>query len=319
MGIKLQSIVPLNDGAPKIDYYSRILLMGSCFSESIGEKLQYYKFDASINPFGIIFNPHSLAKLISRTISENPFKKNDLFEHQGIWKSFEVHSQWTDTNSDRLLKNLNDQLIWLREYLKSTSHVIITLGTAWVYRYDKSKNIVANCHKVIASEFTKELLSVKDIEESLEIMISELRKLNPNLKILFTLSPVRHLKDGYVENSRSKARLMDAIQQCCQFEFEVDYFPAYEIVMDELRDYRFYKQDLVHPNDLAVDYIWEKFRMVWLNPLSKPLMEKVGKIQRSLAHKPLNPRQADTVEFEKKLSEKIKELQKLLPSIKFDS
>lgn len=319
MGIKLQSIVPLNDGAPKIDYNSRILLMGSCFSESIGEKLQYYKFDASINPFGIIFNPHSLARLISRTISEETFEENDVFEHQGIWKSFEVHSQWSHTDRDSLLKNLNNKRIWLREYIKSTSHVIITLGTAWVYRYNKAKNIVANCHKVAATEFTKELLSVKDIEESLVVMVSELRKLNPNLKFLLTLSPVRHLKDGFVENSRSKARLMDAIQQFCQSDADVDYFPAYEIVMDELRDYRFFKQDLVHPNELAVDYIWEKFRKVWLHPSSEPIMEKVGKIQKSLAHKPLNPEIASTAEFEKKLSEKIKELQGLLPGIQFDS
>lgn len=318
MGIKLQSIVPIHEGAPKIDYDSKVLLMGSCFSESIGDTLKYYKFDVSINPFGIIFNPVSLEKLVTRAISGEPFKPVDVFEHQDIWKSFEVHSKWSHADRAIFINDLNTQRKALRTFLEKATHAIFTLGTAWVYRHRQSKSIVANCHKIPAKEFTKELLSVEDVKQSLGNMVKELRKLNPSLKIMFTLSPVRHLKDGFVENNQSKARLIDALQQIYQINQGVDYFPSYEIVMDELRDYRFYKKDLVHPNDLAVEYIWEKFKRSWIQADVFPLMEQIMIIRKSQDHKPFHPDLKAHKEFQESLSKKIEQLQKRIPGIRFD-
>lgn len=314
--MKLQTIVPIHEGAPKIDYHSKVLLLGSCFSESIGEKLQYFKFDAQSNPFGVIFNPYSLEKILERVIQKRPFKANDLFHSEGLWRSFEVHSQWANTDREALLEGLNEQLLQLGESLKKTTHCIITLGTAWVYRYKESNEYVANCHKVPGTKFEKELLEVADIIDSLTHMVVLLESINPRIKVLFTVSPVRHIKDGFIENNRSKGRLLDAVQTVME-DSSADYFPSYEIMIDELRGYRFYADDLVHPNALGIQYIWEKFQQTWLAPSVNPLMNKIEGIQKSLAHRPMNPELPSAKEFRNNLEQKIEALRKELPHIDF--
>lgn len=316
MGTKLQTIVPIAEGEPKIDYHSQLLLLGSCFSENIGDKLEYYKFTSWSNPFGIIFNPYSLEQLLCRTIEDFPFEKKDLVEREGVWRSFEVHSQWQRASPESLLADLNEQRKKLKEYLQDATHCIITLGTAWVYRYKTTHNWVANCHKVPGTEFEKELMEVEAIAESLRKMVGLLERIHPNIKVIFTLSPVRHIKDGFTENNRSKGRLLDGIHTAVESTKAV-YFPSYEIMMDELRDYRFYADDLLHPSSLAVAYIWEKFQQTWIDPSLASTMEKIQAVQKALAHRPMNPKQKNSKDFSEKLRRKIEEVRSLIPNIEF--
>ena len=201
--------------------------------------------------------------------------------------------------------------------LETTSNIIITLGTAWVYRHIASKKIVANCHKVPQKEFQKELLITDEIKTSLENCMALVKKVNPNAQFIFTVSPVRHLKDGFVENQRSKAHLITALHQMINGN-DVSYFPAYEIMMDELRDYRFYGKDMLHPNELAVDYIWEKFRSVWISPDCLSVMEEVDSIQKGLMHRPFNPDSVGHQKFRTSLQAKITYLQEKYPFMKFE-
>ncbi len=316
MGIKLQTIVPIAEGEPKIDYHSNILLLGSCFSENIGDKLDYFKFASWSNPFGVIFNPYSLEQLLIKAVSNLPFDRSNTLEKDGVWCSFEVHSQWSASTREELIDQLNAQRLKLRKYLETTTHCIITLGTAWVYRYKKTDTWVANCQKVPSYEFQKELMDTEVIAKCLQNMVELLKNFRPEMRVIFTVSPVRHIKDGYMENHRSKGRLLDAIQATVDATTAV-YFPSYEIMMDELRDYRFYADDLLHPNSLGIDYIWERFQETWIDREVIPLMAKVSNIQKSLAHRSFNPDSKNTVEFNEKLAQKMAELSKEIPNIQF--
>ncbi len=272
-----------------IDYASKLVLFGSCFSENIGNKLQYYKFQTTVNPFGILFHPIAIEQLITRAINLAKYSENDLMQNNDLWFSFDAHSSLSATNKSQVLERLNGAITHTYEQLKTASHVILTLGTAWVYRQITSDRIVANCHKIPQKQFLKELLSVDEIINSLQASITLVRDINPKVNILFTVSPVRHLKDGFVENTVSKSHLISAVNAIVEPRHHIFYFPAYEIMMDELRDYRFYNADMIHPNDTAVDYIWEQFNTAWLSDDSKRIMSQVDSIQKRMAHKPFNP------------------------------
>jgi hypothetical protein len=216
-----------------------------------------------------------------------------------------------------LLSELNTQLDITNGELQKVTHIVITLGTAWVYRHIETDRIVANCHKIPQKKFLKELLSVDDVTQSLDAILAMVKSVNPNVNVLLTVSPVRHLKDGFVENTRSKSHLLSGIHQIVDSRKKVYYFPSYEIVMDELRDYRFYKSDMVHPNQLAVDYIWNKFSSVWLSEVGLSTLKIVGNIQNKKAHKPFNPHSIAHQEFLTKLQSEIDELQEKYPQISF--
>lgn len=280
--MKLSTIVPIKPLAPPLDYESKVLCLGSCFAENISKKLRYFGFNTVINPFGIIFNPASLATLVERCVTEEKFDERDIDETF----SFFAHSDLNGTDAETTVENLNNALCSLRERIENASHVFITLGTAWVYRHQDRDMIVANCHKQPQSEFSKELLTTNQINLHLESIVEQVEKLNPDCTICFTLSPVRHLRDGHVENLRSKSRLHDAIQN--QVDQGLQYFPAYEIVMDELRDYRFYKPDMIHLNETGTDYVWLCFRESGINKNTYDAMNAVEKYQRLAAHRPKN-------------------------------
>ena len=252
--------IPIQKSSFPIDYDSKILLLGSCFAENMGEKFDYFKFQTTINPFGIIFNPVSLEKLIRRSVEKRKFTENDIFFHNDLWHCFEVHSELSNSDKDVFLESLNDLIRSTNKQLSDSTHIIITLGTSWVYRNIESNEIVANCHKVPQKQFTKELLSIHQTEESLQSIISLIHSVNPNCNFIFTVSPVRHIKDGFTENTLSKAHLIAAIHKTIDHHpSPITYFPSYEIMMDELRDYRFYGEDMLHPNQTAIDYIWIQF------------------------------------------------------------
>ena len=301
-----------------IDYDSNILLLGSCFAGHISEKLQFHKFRHLGNPFGIIFHSIGIEKLVLRAINQEVFKEEELIQNGEFWYSFDAHSEISSAHRSEVLSSLNSALNDLGQALQNSSHLILTLGTAWVYRYIESDSIVSNCHKVPQKKFLKELLSVEDVIASLENTLVLIRSVNPQIEVIITVSPVRHLKDGMVENMRSKSQLISAVHQIVDTEPAVTYFPSFEMLMDDLRDYRFYEADMIHPNTVAVDYVWDKFRECWINPQAYDLMKEIETVQKGLHHRPFHPESESHQEFLRKIEGQIASIQERLPFIRFD-
>ncbi len=319
--MKLQTQIPLEKADNQIGYGSQLLLLGSCFVENMGRKLDYFKFRQLENPFGILFHPLAIERLIEKSIQNKTYSEADLFFLNERWHCFDAHSALSDTSKESLLKKLDEGLQATRSQLQSASHIIITLGTAWVYRHIISGSVVANCHKMPQLKFSKELLSIGEIANSLERTIKHARFINKNIQFIFTVSPVRHLKDGFIENQWSKAHLISAVHEVLKTRVNPNavegYFPSYEIMMDELRDYRFYDRDMVHPNQLAIDYIWEKFKQVWISEEAFAAMEKVDDIQRGLKHRPFNPDSEQHRKFRETLETKIATIKQEYPFMEF--
>jgi len=307
--MKLQTQIPLEQQQHnQIDYDSKILMLGSCFVENIGDKLEYFKFQNIRNPFGILFHPLAIESFITSVVNEKLYVEDDLFFHNEQWQTYEAHSKLSAVSKDAVLETLNSQIQHTHGSLKDATHLIITLGTSWVYRHLETDTIVANCHKVPQKKFLKELLTVDEIVESIDGFFSLLKTLNPRLTVIFTVSPVRHLKDGFIENQQSKSHLIAAIHQLIEPRKQVYYFPSYEIMMDELRDYRFYNEDMIHPNITAINYIWKKFEDVWISKNSKQTMSEVDTLQKGLLHKPFASNSKVYIQFVEQLKVKAKSL-----------
>lgn len=309
--------IPIQKFQNPITYESKIMALGSCFAENMSEKFNYFKFQNSVNPFGIIFNPVSIEKLVNRIVNKIEFTEKDIFFHNDLWHCYEVHSELSNPNKEQFLATLNDLIHSTYNQLNNSTHIIITYGTSWVYKNIESNEIVANCHKVSQKQFSKEILSIETIEKSIQNTIQLIQKINPNCNFIFTVSPVRHIKDGFVENQRSKAHLISAIHSNNQQPSTNNYFPSYEIMMDELRDYRFYGEDMLHPNQTAIDYIWIKFFENCIDEKEFSLMNQVCEIQRALKHRPFNPNSESHQKFLKNLNSKIQLLQNQFPFLEF--
>lgn len=310
--------IPIAKSHLPIDYSSRILLLGSCFSENIGAKLAYYKFQSTSNPFGIIFNPFSIEKIVLRIVNKDFFTEKDIFFYNERWHCYEVHSELSNQNKEAFIQKLNEIITVIHLKILSLTHCIITYGTSWVYRLKSSNEVVANCHKMPQDKFDKEILSVEVVEKSIKNTVNLIRKINPNCHVIFTVSPVRHLKDGFVENQRSKSHLITAINSIYNSQLMAhNYFPSYEIMMDELRDYRFYSEDMLHPNQFAIDYIWERFCLSNIAEISYNTMDVVATIQKGLAHRPFHPNSESHKHFLYNLHQKMKQLQDLFPFMNF--
>jgi len=315
--MNFQTIVPLNkETRNSIDYNAKILLLGSCFSENIGDKLNYFKFQTSQNPFGILFHPKAIENLVTNAINEKKYLPEDLIFQNERWHSFDAHSSLSTTDKNELLANLNSAIIATNKKLKEATHIIITLGTSWVYRFIETDVIVANCHKIPQKKFLKTLLSVDEITKSLKTTISHLKSVNKNIHILFTVSPVRHLKDGFTENMQSKSHLITAIHSIMKTK-NSSYFPSYEIMMDELRDYRFYAEDMIHPNKTAINYIWERFAETRISESSKLTMKEVETIQKGISHRPFNENSEQHQKFLTNLEIKKEKLNSIFNFINF--
>src|SRR5690606_34660936 len=237
MIMKFTTPVNVLQHEPKIDHNSKIFLAGSCFVENIGEKLDYYKLPNLHNPLGILYHPFGLRDFIERTVTGRKFFPEDVFFHNERWHCFEAHSSMSDPHRDDLLQNLNTALTSTREYLKEATHIILTPGTSWIYRRVENDVPVANCHKLPQVNFRKEISQVQEIEEAFNTIVFHIQELNPHAHIIFTISPVRHLKDGLVENQLSKSLLFVALHNLISTHKSTSYFPSYEILIDELRDY----------------------------------------------------------------------------------
>ena len=316
--MKLQTQISLKkESRNPINYQSKILLLGSCFSENIGDKLNYYKFQATQNPFGILFHPKAIEKLILNAINEKVYSDEDLVFQNERWHCFDAHSSLSNPDKNELLENVNSAIVSTNKKLKEATHIVITLGTSWVYRFIENDKIVANCHKIPQKKFLKELLTVDQITASLEAIVTLIKSINKNATVLLTVSPVRHLKDGFTENTQSKSHLIAAIHNIVDDRKKTHYFPSYEIMMDELRDYRFYTEDMIHPNATAINYIWEKFVTNWFSEESASTMKEIDVIQKGISHRPFNEKSEDHQQFLQNLSSKKEKIQEQFPFINF--
>lgn len=294
----------------KMDYSKSMMFFGSCFSENIGQKLLDLKFNIDLNPFGILFNPVSIANSLKLLLEKKVFTENDLFYDQGQWNSFYHHSRFSDTNREAALEKINNRIVQSHEFLSKADFLLITFGTSWVYEFRKTSQVVSNCHKIPSAEFRRYRLDVAEITQMYGELISELLRFNPKLKVIFTVSPIRHWKDGAVENQVSKSVLLLAINQLLNAPENsmARYFPSYEIVMDELRDYRFYAEDMIHISPVGIDYIFERFNRALMSAESIQLTKEVLKIRKALLHRPVN---SLSPEYEKFLLYNLAEINKL--------
>lgn len=316
--------IPIQKSSYPIGYNSRMVSLGSCFAVNIGQKLDYFKFRNTTNPFGILFHPLALEKFIAFAVNGKTFTEGDIFFHNERWHCFDSHSDLSHPSKDVFLQNLNSAVTLANAEIKAASHLIITLGTAWVYRSNANGELVANCHKVPQKEFSKELLSVETIRQSLQNILALVKEANPEAHIVFTVSPVRHIKDGFVQNQWSKANLTTALHETlatetenCDCDCKLSYFPSYEIMMDELRDYRFYAEDMIHPNRVAIDYIWERFTEAFITPEAQATMKLADSIQKGLRHRTFNPDSQQHRNFLSNLNDKMKALLQQYPHIRF--
>ncbi|MDG1195444.1 MAG: GSCFA domain-containing protein [Polaribacter sp.] len=315
--MKLQTQIPLKKETKNlINYDSNIFLLGSCFSENIGNKLSHFKFQSIQNPFGILFHPKAIETLITNAVNQKVYSNEDVFVQNEVWHSFDVHSSLSSENDKSLLKKINSAISVTNKKLKEASHIIITLGTSWVYRFIETDTIVANCHKIPQKKFLKELLTVDEITKSLSTILVLLKSINKNIHITFTVSPIRHLKDGFVENTQSKSNLISAIHTIL-VDTNVSYFPSYEIMMDELRDYRFYAEDMIHPNKTAINYIWEKFVDTRFSEESLPTMKEIEAIQKGILHRPFHEKSEQHQHFLEKIVKRKEKIKSQFPFIKF--
>lgn len=310
--------VHLPDYPFKISHRDSVLCMGSCFAEHMYNRLAAFKFDTLLNPFGILYNPIIISKSLKNLLLNQNVTVDSLVFNQERWHSFQHHGHFSHPEKQQSLDLISESFENGRQFLQKTNRLIITLGTAYVYALNSSGEVVANCHKFPADHFKKSLLSVEDITRELTTSIALLNQHLPNLEILLAVSPVRHIRDGIIENQKSKSTLLLAVGQLCDTFKNVHYFPSYEIIMDELRDYRFYENDMVHPNDLAVEYIWSGFSDSFFEQATRKTLLQIKKIIQAASHRAFHPEIDSHQKFLKKQLEKISALEKQFPFLNFD-
>jgi hypothetical protein len=309
--------IQINEPAERIRYPQKILLSGSCFTEHIGQYLLDMKFDILQNPNGILFDPLSVANSLITYLKPDLYQPGDLFFYNELWQSWKHHGQFSDMNQQTVLNKINESQQAAHSFLKQADWLIITLGSAFVYFLKEQKKTVANCHRTPAGWFTKKLLPVEEMLAVLDEAMHRLFDINPNLQIVFTISPVRHIRDGVIENNRSKARLIEVVHQLVNKFNRTYYFPAYELVIDVLRDYRFYDKDLVHPNYMATNYVVETFMEYYVHTDARILAEEIRKLQISRRHRALHPGTEAHRRFLKEQYEKTLELSAKYPFLNF--
>ena len=320
--------IKINALPDPITYRHRILLIGSCFTEHIGNKLQELKFNVLQNPNGILFDPKSVAASLVSYIRNKQYTERDLFYFNELWQSWQHHSVFSGTDKLECLDSINKSQHAAHEFLKNAACIIITLGSSFSYRLSTAAppavqqndggNAVANCHRAPTQWFTKHLMGIEETNAALDNCIHQLLHFNPGLKIIFTVSPVRHIRDGVTENNRSKARLIEVVHNLVSKFDRLYYFPAYELVIDVLRDYRFYDVDMVHPNYPATEFVLEKFIQFCIDGASQQIMEEVKKVVIAARHKAFQPATNAHKQFLSSHLEKTIELQKKFPFLNME-
>jgi hypothetical protein len=296
----------------KIALTNSLLTIGSCFAEAIGNRLHEAKFKVSVNPFGTTYNPISIHNLLLNALADKSLADNAYVQQQDVHLNYHLHSSFSALSKTELQQKINVCMNTVLTDLNACDTLLITYGTAWVYKRKEEGDIVNNCHKQVASLFNKALLTEKEIEDSFDNLYQAFKKTRPNLRVILTLSPVRHIKDTLELNAVSKAILRTSCYRISQRYTDVDYFPAYEIMMDDLRDYRFYKSDMLHPTTEAEDYIWGKFAQTYFEADTIAFIKKWKEIKAALAHKPFHPSSAAHQQFLKSLYTKVSELKNMV-------
>jgi hypothetical protein len=293
----------------QFSHNDKIVLLGSCFSENIGHKLQRCRFQVTINSHGIVFNPESAAIALEDVIDNKRYSKEGLIHFNGYYVSFNHHGKFNHENADVAVKEINDNITYRQEHLKHARVLFVTFGSAWAYRHKETKGIVTNCHKIPQSSFEKVLLSHEEIIARWSGLLEKLYAFNKDIKVVFTVSPVRYWRDGALQNQISKSHLIIAVHALKEkFNF-AHYFPSYELVMDDLRDYRFFKEDMLHPNEVAINYIWEKLAAWCMSDETRQKLNQLEPLLRFTEHRPIN---SDTKDFEIVLAEKERQIQQLI-------
>lgn len=300
--------VEISPAKKKISYEDQLITMGSCFSDNIGQRLSNAFFPVDVNPFGVLFNPISIKNSLEILMNNRAFSENDLFKQGSLWSSFFHSTLFASVDKAECLNNINQRIKAASVHLRQANFLFITFGTAWVYELITSGEVVSNCHKLPANNFIRKRLTIDEIVTAYNDMLDNLHQLNPELQVIFTVSPIRHWKDGAHENNLSKSILLMAIELIKeQYDF-IDYFPAYEIQMDELRDYRFYAADMLHPSETAIDYIWEKFSRAYFSAETLQIKTELEQLRTTMNHRPIHQASQEYKLFVQSLQKKKKEL-----------
>jgi hypothetical protein len=313
----LRTTLSIDPSPDKITYGDKVMLIGSCFATSIGYQMEKGKLESMINPSGTVYNPASVSATIDIITTSREFKQDDLIYHDGMWHSFFHYTDFSSDDPARALEKINKRTVEAATFLKSASYLFITFGTARIYRWKKTGLIVSNCHKIPSADFTRELLPVDVIIDLWTKQLDRLKALHPSLKVIFTISPVRHLKDGAHGNQVSKSILFLAIEELLKHPSGPGYFPAYELVMDDLRDYRFYDEDMIHPSAAAINYIWEAFARCYFDSSASKIWNEAVKITSAFTHKFNTDSRSGRMLFAENMLKRIDNLESKIPSINF--
>lgn len=315
----LRTQLKLSRAAQTIQHHHQIVSVGSCFATHISERLATVKFQTCLNPHGIVFNPVSVAKTLRSLLKGKTFHVEDLFEHNKLWHSFDHHGKFSGVQPNEVLEEINLKQQVAIETMKKADWLICTFGTAYVFELMETGEIVANCHKLPGTSFKRRRLGKEEILGALVPIFKQLRENKPDINIMLTLSPVRHIKDGLIENQRSKATLLLAIDAICEQLEYIHYFPSYEFVLDDLRDYRFYNKDLVHPNDIAIDYVWEQFQNCYFDEETKHTVKQFEALAQVVNHRALHPKSESHQHFLHQQLKKIEALESAYPYLSLDA
>lgn len=310
--MKFRTAISALSSKGKINIADKVLSLGSCFSENIGQKLAENKFNVLVNPFGTLFDPLSITRLLTYSIENSLPNENTYVQTDGVYKCLELHSSMNGLSKSELALKIRANIATTHNFLKSSNWLFITLGTSFVYNFNETSNYIANCQKLPAANFTKELITVDLIREDFTSFLDKVNTLNQDLKVILTVSPVRHSKEGLSENNLSKSILRVACSELEKNHPSVHYYPAYEIMMDDLRDYRFYTEDMLHPTSQAIEYIWQHFSSTYLDKSSLEFIKSWKKVTDALNHRPFNPSTTEHQDFLKQTFEEVKRLKGLV-------
>ena len=301
----------------QINHKDSLLFIGSCFSEEIGDKAKFYGFNSLSNPFGTIFHPSVIVRNIKKALALEPLNQKEIVEHQGVYFSWDTSGKIFGYSEEELIKQYSKIQVKFKDSLLKSKVLFVTLGTAYGYDLRTEEYVVANCHKQRSTIFNKCLYSVSQMFNEWLDVIKLIKDLNPELEIVFTVSPVRHIRDGLIENNRSKAVLIDLVNQVTS-RTGAHYFPSYEIMIDELRDYRYYKLDKIHPSDEAISYIWKRFSETYFNDETISINQKVEKLRLNIKHKTLYEESYSYKAFQENLNTQLQKFKEEYPFIALD-
>jgi hypothetical protein len=313
--MQFRTVVNIETSPAKITYADPVLFIGSCFASSIGAKMEEGRMRVLVNPAGTVYNPVSVTNTLEMVTGGRKYSIDDLYNHERLWLSFNHYMSFSSQDPEAVLAGINENADAAREFISSAKFLFVTFGTARVYRWNETGKIVSNCHKIPSSRFTHELLEVKDIVELWILWLDKLESLFPKLRIIFTISPVRHWKDGAHGNQVSKSILFLAVEELLKHPSRPGYFPAYEIFMDDLRDYRFYDEDMLHPSQTSIDYIWKAFTDCYFERKTLDLWKDVSKITRALSHRIQSGTGKETKKFAENMLSKIDSVSSKIPTI----